>query len=71
MKNLIKALCAIALIALPMVSLAHPGHGHDNPLSPGHYLGTPEHAIPITLTIVVAVVFVVWKIRSVRNNYKK
>jgi len=71
MKNLTKTLYAIALMAMPMVGLAHPGHGHDNPLSPGHYLGNPQHTIPIALTIVVAAVFIIWKIRRVRNNVKK
>jgi hypothetical protein len=72
MKNLVKILWAVALVALPMISMAHPGHGHDNPLSPGHYLGNPVHALPIALTIAVAaILFFVWKIRKARNEVKK
>jgi hypothetical protein len=39
---------------------AHPGHGHENPLSPGHYTGNPEHALPLALTIAVSAVLMVW-----------
>jgi hypothetical protein len=33
---------------------AHEGHGHESPLSPGHYIANPEHALPIALTLVTA-----------------
>jgi hypothetical protein len=71
MKNLIKILCAGALFALPFISFGHPGHGHESPLSPGHYLGNPVHSIPIALTVAAAAAFVVWKIRRARNDVKK
>ncbi len=68
MKNLVKILW---LVALPLISVGHPGHGHDNPLSPGHYLGNPVHSIPIVLTLAVAAVFIVWKVVRARNDAKK
>jgi len=60
----------VAALALPVIMVAHPGHGHENPLSPGHYLGNPEHALPIALTIAVAAVFIVWKVKRARNAKK-
>ena len=71
MKNLVKILWAISLIALPLFSFGHPGHGHDNPLSPGHYLGNPEHALPLALTIAVAAAFIVWKAIRAKREEKK
>jgi hypothetical protein len=60
----------LAVLALPVMAVAHPGHGHENPLSPGHYLGNPEHALPVALTISVAAVFIVWKVKRARNAKK-
>lgn len=56
MKKIIALIMATA--ALP--ALAHPGHGSQNPLSPGHYVSNPEHSIPITLAIAAAVVLITW-----------
>lgn len=44
----------------PALSMAHPGHGNGNPLSPGHYVTSPEHAIQITLATAVVVIVVNW-----------
>jgi hypothetical protein len=70
MKMLTKILSTSAFLALPVMSIAHPGHGHENPLSPGHYFGNPEHVLPLALTIAVAAVFIVWKVRTARNAKK-
>lgn len=54
-----KAICLLlALAAMP--AIAHPGHGSENPLSPGHYVANPEHALPLTLTIAAVVVVAAW-----------
>lgn len=71
MKNAMKILWANALLILPMAGFSHPGHGHGNPLGPGHYLGNPEHAIPIALTIAAASLVAIWKARKARNEIKK
>jgi len=71
MKNLIKLLWANALVVLPLISVGHPGHGHENPLSPGHYLGNPEHSIPLALTLAAATIFIVWKVRRTKNEVNK
>ena len=71
MKNLVKTLWASAMVALPLFSFGHPGHGHDNPLGPGHYLGNPEHALPLALTIAVAAIFIVWRARRAKDELKK
>jgi hydrogenase/urease accessory protein HupE len=66
-----RLLAIIAIVAGPAASFAHPGHGHENPLSPGHYLGNPEHALPVLLTISVATLFIVWKVKRARRNAGK
>jgi hypothetical protein len=71
MKNLIKILWANALLVMPFVSVGHPGHGHGNPLSPGHYLGNPEHAIPIALTLAIVGIYASWRIWRTRNEAEK
>ena len=48
----------LALTTVP--AIAHPGHGSENPLSPGHYVANPEHALPLTLTIAAGVVVAAW-----------
>lgn len=45
---------------LPLSVIAHAGHGHDNPLSPGHYVSNPQHSFPITLAIATVVVLITW-----------
>jgi hypothetical protein len=56
MKKIITLVMAFA--ALP--ALAHPGHGSQSPLSPGHYVSNPEHSIPITLAVAAVVVLITW-----------
>lgn len=59
----------IALMTLfPFAGLAHPGHGHGNPLSPDHYFGNPEHSIPITLAIAAVVAYTVWRRKKQKVN---
>ena len=48
----------ILLTLFGSLAFAHPGHGTQNPLSPGHYLGNPEHALPVTLSIIGGFVLV-------------
>lgn len=55
-----KKLITLIPLASSLSALAHPGHGTQNPLSPGHYIANPEHSIPITLAIGTAVVLVTW-----------
>jgi len=75
---MMKKKIALALVTmLPVFVMGHPGHGHDySPLSPGHYIGNPQHAIPLTLVIAVGVVLVQWGVaafikRLRRENIKK
>jgi hypothetical protein len=51
---------------MPQVLLAHPGHGHENPLSPGHYVANPQHLIPLALSVAAVIAFV-----GVRWYFKK
>lgn len=63
-------LLTVLLAASEMVQ-AHPGHGNDNPLSPGHYVTNQEHAIPLTLLIAVVVVAVNWLVSKIEWRVKK
>lgn len=52
MKSMFKIiLSSVGMITTPAILMAHPGHGHENPLSPGHYVANPEHFIPLALTV--------------------
>lgn len=55
-----KKLITLIPMASALSAMAHPGHGTQNPLSPGHYIANPEHSIPITLAIGTAIVLVTW-----------
>jgi hypothetical protein len=59
MKKTLYALCTLVAMVLPQVTFAHEGHGHENPLSPGHYIANPEHFIPLALAVAAVVLFVV------------
>lgn len=41
----------IGILLAPVAVFAHPGHGHESPLSPGHYVTNPEHFLPLALSI--------------------
>lgn len=58
MKKIMFPLTTITLVlSSAMTGRAHEGHGHESPLSPGHYVTNPEHALPVALTLVVALAF--------------
>lgn len=59
MKSLVRKSALILFSMMPVFSEAHPGHGHENPLSPGHYVANPEHFIPLALTVAVSLVLIV------------
>lgn len=61
------------IIAATMTSglWAHPGHGHGNPLSPGHYVTSPEHAVQLTLAIAVGVILLNWLFSRLARGSQK
>jgi hypothetical protein len=58
------------ILLTPFALLAHPGHGHESPLSPGHYVANPEHFLPLALTI-GAVLIAVLAYRSYMSHSKQ
>lgn len=54
----ISIICTLLPVA-PITLIAHPGHGQENPLSPGHYVANPEHFLPLAITIGAALIAVV------------
>lgn len=67
MKTL-KTMLLSGVVFSPLAAIAHAGHGHENPLSPGHYLGNPEHAIPLALTLIVVLFFVARKLLLMKSR---
>lgn len=55
MKRIFSFLILVLISVMPLIVLAHAGHGHENPLSPGHYITNPEHFIPLALAVGVVV----------------
>ncbi|MEY4930792.1 MAG: hypothetical protein RI909_1516 [Bacteroidota bacterium] len=52
MEKIARVILGIIGILLPPVALfAHPGHGHESPLNPSHYVASPEHFLPLALSI--------------------
>ena len=62
-------LVAAGIFGAPLMTLAHPGHGHGNPLSPGHYVSNPEHSVLLLLTVVTSIAFA-WFINRKTNRVK-
>lgn len=61
MKKLVQIFTAMVLVmSTSIMALAHPGHGHENPLSPGHYVANPEHSLPIALILAAGVAFALY-----------
>ncbi len=58
MKSFVTKLALISALLLPALASAHPGHGNESPLSPGHYVTNPQHFIPLALTVVVSVILI-------------
>jgi len=62
----------ISILVSPLALVAHPGHGHENPLSPGHYIANPEHFLPLALTVgvtlIAAIAYRAYLIRSKQNK---
>jgi hypothetical protein len=55
----IRSILLAATSTLPFLTLAHEGHGHEHPWSPGHFLANPEHSIPLAVAVVLVTAFVV------------
>lgn len=67
MKNLKKFAIALVAFSTPAALWAHAGHGHDNPLSPGHYVTNPEHSVQLVLIVSASIAFA-WLInRSIKK----
>jgi hypothetical protein len=60
MKKISKIVISAWIALLPLSAIAHAGHGHDNPLSSGHYVNNPQHSFPLTLAIASMVVLITW-----------
>jgi hypothetical protein len=61
------ALTLASLLAAPTAASAHPGHGFDPSASSLlHWMGEPEHAVP--LIGVAALCAVVWGLAALRRR---
>jgi len=66
-----KSILLAGVTLSPLALLAHSGHGHENPLSPGHYLGNAEHALPLALAVTLIVVMFLYGKRMLQTRTKK
>lgn len=66
MKNL-KALLLLLVSAIPMISLAHPGHGEAGGYTITHYMVEPVHVV-ISVVALSVIVFLVTRLRRSKLN---
>lgn len=69
MKHVLKAAAALLTLALPLITLAHPGHDHaegDQGFTIIHYFTSPVHVIT-SIAVIAAVIGIVRAIR-IRNQ---
>jgi hydrogenase/urease accessory protein HupE len=66
-----KSITFLSMLLVTAGAIAHPGHGHGNPLSPGHYVTNPEHAIPLTLAIATGVILITWLANRLEKRFNK
>lgn len=71
MKNLRSLFVLMATAAMPLAAMAHEGHGHEHPWSPGHFLANPEHSIPLALTVVLITAFIVRRYFAAKKERSK
>ena len=56
-KNFLAVATLIAAMMLPVLSMAHEGHGHTHGFTIKHYFVEPEHLVASLLAIAVGVWF--------------
>jgi hypothetical protein len=66
MKNL-RALLLFFISAIPMISLAHPGHGETGGYTITHYMVEPQHVI-ISVIALAGIVFFVSSLRRKKQH---
>jgi len=66
MKNL-KALLLLVVSAMPLISLAHPGHGETGGYTITHYLVEPVHVI-VSIVVLSGIVFLVSQLRRKKQH---
>lgn len=72
MKSFVMKFALISTVLFPVLASAHPGHGNENPLSPGHYVANPQHFIPLALTVAVILILIVaYRQYVVRSRQRK
>jgi len=65
------AISITGILTTPFGLLAHPGHGQESPLSPGHYyVANLEHFLPLALSI-GAVLIAAFAYRSYLSQSKQ
>lgn len=66
MKNL-KVLLLLVVSAMPLVSLAHPGHGETGGYTITHYMVEPVHVI-VAVVALSGIVFLVSQLRRKKQH---
>lgn len=63
-------LLVVAILATPVLAIAHPGHGHDDGMSLKHYLVNYVHLLPVLLAAGIVVVAILMILKSRRLKTK-
>lgn len=69
MKKIFAAFSTLALF-LPVIALAHPGHGETGGFTITHYFLEPVHAV-ISLGVLALVVFMIKSLNGKKASQKK
>ena len=59
-----KKIFAAAALAMPLVTMAHPGHGESDGYTIIHYFTEPQHAIITYGILAAAGIFIAWERRK-------
>lgn len=58
MKKYIAAIAGLFVLCMPLISIAHPGHGEHGGYTITHYFTEPVHAIVTALVLFLVIVFI-------------
>lgn len=64
-----KKIIASAAVLMPLLTMAHPGHGETDGYTIIHYFTEPQHAIITFGILAAAVVYIAWERR--KNSEQK
>ncbi len=68
MKKFVTAALSLVILCMPLISLAHPGHGETGGYTIIHYFTEPMHAVFTYSVLLGAVAFIMYSRKSKQHN---